>query len=74
MPSPTTTSTTSQTKTNLEHLKHHVKYPTDKKGLVAACNNMMDVPEGDRAWMTKTIPEGTYRGPEDVMKALLAKV
>lgn len=70
----TTTNTTSQTKTNLTHLKHHVTYPTDRKGLITACSNMSDVPEGDRAWITETIPEGNYRGPEDVMKALIAKV
>ncbi len=64
----------SQMKTNLEHLKNHVKYPTDQKGVLAACTNMMDVPDADRAWFTKTLPEGKYKGPEDVMRALIAKV
>lgn len=68
------TKTTSQMKTNLEHLKHHVTYPADRAALIEACNGMSDVSEGDKAWFTSTIPEGTYRGPEDVVKAVLARV
>ncbi len=66
--------TTSNLKTGLEHLKHHIKYPVNRKGLIEACNRMEDVNEADRAFFQATIPEGTYRGPEDVYKALLAKV
>lgn len=58
----------------LEHLKHHVEYPSNRKDVVAACNNMADVPADDRAWFEKSLPEGTYNGPNDVVKALLAKV
>jgi hypothetical protein len=64
----------SQMKTSLEHLKHHVPYPTDKKGVVAACNNMSDVEAADREWFSKTLPEGQYKGAEDVMRAMIAKV
>jgi hypothetical protein len=68
------TETTSRMKTNLEHLKHHVKYPANRSALVQACNNMSDVSEGDRAWFIATIPEGTFKGPTDVVNALLNKV
>ena len=61
-------------RTQLEHLKRHVQYPATRKALVEACNNMSDVPAADRAWFEKSLPEGTYRAPEDVIKALLAKV
>lgn len=71
---PATTKMESQTRTNLEHLKRHVKYPTDRKGVVAACAEMSDVNEADKQWIKTNIPEGTYRGPEDVLRALLAKV
>jgi len=68
------TETAGRLKTNLEHLKHHVKYPADRNALVQACNNMSDVSEGDRTWFIATVPEGTYKGPTDVVNALLAKV
>ncbi len=57
----------------LGHLKNHVKYPTNKKDLVATCNNMMDVPAADRDWFAKSVPEGNYKNPEEVLKVLLAK-
>ena len=58
----------------LGHLKHHVSYPSDRKTVIAACNNMVDVPEVDRAWFEKNLPEGSYRNPEDVVRALLTRV
>ena len=64
----------SQMKTNLEHLKHHVKYPGNRAAIAATCNNMMDVPKEDRDWFTKSLPEGTYKSPDEVVKALLNKV
>lgn len=61
-------------KTSLEHLKHHVEYPANRAELVAACNNMSDLPTEDRSWFDTAIPEGKYKNPEDVLKALLQKV
>lgn len=61
-------------KTSLEHLKHHIDYPVNKAELVAACNNMSDVPAPDRGWFNTTIPDGKYKNPEDVLNALLRKV
>ncbi|HEX9708787.1 MAG TPA: hypothetical protein VGB42_02285 [Candidatus Thermoplasmatota archaeon] len=49
-------------------------YPTDRKGVIAACNNMSDVEADDREWFNKTLPEGKYKGAADVMNALIAKV
>lgn len=71
---PATAKMESQTRTNLEHLKRHIKYPADRKAVVQACNEMSDVNQADKQWIASTIPEGTYRGPEDVLRALLAKV
>lgn len=57
----------------LIHLKSHLKYPATKKELVTTCNNLADLPE-DKDWFAKTLPEGTYKAPVDVLKALLDKV
>lgn len=59
---------------SLTHLKNDVMYPADRKSLLATCNNMSDIPAEDRAWFTKTIPEGKYKNAQDVLGALLAKV
>ncbi len=58
----------------LGHLKNHVTYPADRKTVIAACNNMYDVPEDDRTWFEKNLPEGNYRSAREVIGALLEKV
>ena len=55
----------------LEHIKNHITYPASKQQVVAACNNMSDVPSGDKAWVSKILPDQTFRAPEDVVTALL---
>jgi len=55
----------------LGHLKHHVNYPATTKEINEACSNMSDVPEPDRNWFQKTLPEGNYANPEEVVSALL---
>jgi hypothetical protein len=64
----------SNLKTELEHIKHHIKYPANKTQVIAACNNMSDVPSIDKDFVAKSLPESNYKGPEDVVKALLNKV
>lgn len=58
----------------LSHLKNDVPFPADRKAIVTACNNMMDLPEEGRDWFAKTLPEGHYKSPEDVMSTLLQHV
>jgi hypothetical protein len=58
----------------LGHLKNHVQYPASRNEVVAACNNMSDVPSEDKEWFSKTLPEGRYTKADDVMTALLTKV
>ena len=55
----------------LGHIKNHITYPASKQQVVAACNNMSDVPSEDKAWVSKSLPEQTFRAPEDVVTALL---
>jgi hypothetical protein len=57
----------------LGHLKNHVTYPASRSQVVAACNEMMDVPSEDREWVSKNLPEGNYRTPADVVTALLTR-
>ncbi len=64
----------SNLKTELEHIKHHIKYPANKTQVLQACNNMTDVPSADKEWVTKSLPESNFKGPDEVIKALLTKV
>jgi len=64
----------SNLKIELEHIKHHIKYPANKTQVMAACNNMSDVPSIDKDFVAKSLPDSNYKGPEDVVKALLNKV
>jgi len=59
----------SNLKTELEHIKHHIKYPANKTQVLAACNNMTDVPSIDKEFVTKSLPDNNYKGPEDVVRA-----
>jgi len=54
----------------MTHIKSHVDYPTTKKALVEACNNMSDIADEDKKWFSDTLPEGEYKKPGDVMKTL----
>lgn len=58
----------------LGHLKSHVKYPASKAQIVAACKGMHEGRSQDEAWVTKVLPEGTYRNPTEILTALLQKV
>jgi hypothetical protein len=58
----------------LDHLKNHIKYPATRAQVVQACNMMSDLHTGDGAWVSKNLPEGTYKAPSDVLNALLARV
>ena len=64
----------SNLKAELEHIKHHIKYPANKTQVVSACNNMSDVPSADKEFVSKSLPESNFKGPEDVVRALLTKV
>jgi hypothetical protein len=58
----------------LGHIKNHIKYPANKAQVVAACNQMSDLHPGNAEWVSKNLPDGTYRAPGDVLNALLTKV
>lgn len=54
----------------LKHLREHIKWPATKQELVDACNKMSDIQEEDREMFRKTLPEGTYKDADEVIKAL----
>jgi hypothetical protein len=60
--------------TELGHLKSHVKYPASRTQVIAACNQMHDLPSEDAQWFERALPEGTYRNAGEVLTALLTKV
>ena len=64
----------SQLQKQMDHLKNHVQYPTDKAGLLAACSGMADYNAEDKAWFTQTLPDGKYDSPGSVMNAIFTKV
>ncbi len=60
--------------TSLEHLKNHIEYPASREQVVAACNNMSDVPADDRDWFSDNLPAGTYSNAGEVLSAILEKI
>ncbi len=58
----------------LGHMKNHVTYPANKSQVIAACNNMSHLNVANRDWIANNLPEGSYKGPSDILNALLTKV
>jgi len=61
-------------KTGLEHLKNHVEYPATKNDIVTACNNLSDVPQADKDWFEKNLPDRTYKNAEEVLTAIIGSI
>ena len=57
-------------KSMADHIRTHVKYPTTKADLVKACNNMSEFSMEHKQWFEKTLPSGTYKSANDVIKSL----
>lgn len=61
-------------KTGLEHLKNHVEYPATKSDIVTACNNLSDVPQADKDWFEKNLPDRTYKNAEEVLTVIIESI
>ena len=59
---------------SLSHLKNDVEYPASAETIMAACNNMSDVPADDKEFFANNLPAGTYSGPDQVINAVLEKI
>ncbi|OGY22848.1 MAG: hypothetical protein A2Y57_02830 [Candidatus Woykebacteria bacterium RBG_13_40_7b] len=53
-----------------DHLKEHQTYPATKDELVETCNNLSDFSAEDKKWFNDSLPNGTYKTAEDVVRAL----
>jgi hypothetical protein len=53
-----------------QHLREHQQYPATKAELVASCNNLMDFEDAEKKWFASSLPEGTYKSADEVMKVL----
>jgi len=53
-----------------EHLQKHIVYPATKAQIIEACNRMTDVPQGDKDWFEKNLPEWSYKNADEVIRAL----
>jgi hypothetical protein len=55
-----------KTKEVLKHIKRPIDYSATKVDLVKACDSMSNVLYADRKWFERTLPERTYKPPEEV--------
>ena len=53
-----------------EHLEKHQKYPATKAELIKSCKGMKDIGAADKEWFKNTLPDGTYKSAQEVLKAL----
>src|SRR5437667_11171627 len=56
-PSHTGVNSMSNLKIELEHIKNHIKYPSNKTHVLAACNKMKDVNSIDREIVTNYLED-----------------
>lgn len=54
----------------IKHIDEHVMYPASKDDIVKACNDMADVPEGEKQWVNDKLPAKTYNTSDEVREAL----
>lgn len=54
----------------MSHLEDDIEYPASKDQIVMACNQMSDVPEKDKEWFTKKLPDRTYQSAQEVKMAI----
>jgi len=58
------------TQGTIDHLRNHQEYPASKADLVAACNNLSDFSEVDKAEFESKLSDQTYNSADEVVAAL----
>jgi hypothetical protein len=53
-----------------QHLRDHQTFPANRAQLLAACKGLIDFSAGEKRWFADHLPEGTYKSPDDVLKAI----
>ena len=56
-----------------DHLKNHQTDPATRAELLAACKDLMDFSAAEKQWFNDRLPDGTYKSPDEVMKAVFKK-
>ncbi|EKD84656.1 MAG: hypothetical protein ACD_38C00179G0003 [uncultured bacterium] len=54
----------------VKHIDEHVMYPASKGDILAACNEMTEVPEEEKKWVSDRLPDKTYQSPQEVKAEL----
>lgn len=54
----------------IRHFKQHQFYPASKSDLMETCNNLSDITNADKEWISRNLPDGEYRTAEEVIKTL----
>ena len=54
----------------MTHIDEHVTYPATKDDIVKACNEMSDVTEKEKKWVTDKLSEKTFQSAKEVEEAL----
>jgi len=54
----------------IERHIQHIKYPSKKSEIIAACVSMAEMPKADREWIEQNLPDGTYKSADEVVRAL----
>ena len=52
------------------HLEQHVKYPANRKEILAACADTPEFTAAQKLWFEQNLPEGNYASAAAVMTAL----
>lgn len=54
----------------IERHIQHLRYPSTKSDIVAACAGMAEMPKTDKEWIAQNLPDGTYSTADEVIRAL----
>jgi hypothetical protein len=54
----------------IERHIQHLKYPSKKSEIVAACAGMAEMPKADKEWIEQNLPDGNYKSADEVIRAL----
>ncbi len=54
----------------LNHLQKDIVYPTTKKEIIEACNNMSDISQADKTYFEIYLPDWSYRNAGEVIRGI----
>ena len=52
------------------HIIDDIKYPASKENVIKSFEGFKDVPSSDKEWVSKHLPEGTYKNDDEVIHAM----